>query len=36
MTGKTISTYVAAGYTLSSNYSYLNITRTGGVGGTGV
>lgn len=36
MTGKTISTYVAAGYTLSPSYGYLNITTTGGVGGTGV
>ena len=36
MTTKTISTYIAAGYTLSSSFSELLITKTGGVGGTGV
>jgi hypothetical protein len=36
MTIKTISTYVAAGYTLAVKYSGLLITSTGGVGGTGV
>ena len=36
MTTKTISTYIAAGYTLSSTFSELLITSMGGVGGTGV
>ncbi|MEO7027272.1 MAG: hypothetical protein ABI056_06930, partial [Caulobacteraceae bacterium] len=36
MTTKVISNYVAAGYTLSSAYSVLDITSTGGVGGRGV
>jgi len=36
MTTKTISTYVAAGYSLASKYSELYISSTGGVGGTGV
>ncbi|MGI8839602.1 MAG: beta strand repeat-containing protein [Caulobacteraceae bacterium] len=36
MTTKYITTYVAAGYTLTSAYSVLDITSTGGVGGTGV
>ena len=36
MTAKIISTYIAAGYTLSSSFDGLIITSTGGVGGTGV
>ncbi len=36
MTTKTINTYVAAGYTLSSAYSRLVITAAGGIGGTGL
>jgi hypothetical protein len=36
MTTKTLTTYAAAGYTLASAYSELDITTTGGVGGTGV
>ncbi len=36
MTAKIITTYIAAGYTLSSSFSDLYITATGGVGGTGV
>ena len=36
MTTKTISTYIAAGYTLSASFNELIITPTGGVGGTGV
>ena len=36
MTTKTISTYIAAGYTLSSAYSRLVITTSGGIGGTGL
>ena len=36
MTTKTLSTYVAAGYTLASQYSELDITATGGVGGSGL
>ncbi|MBA3812717.1 MAG: hypothetical protein H0X27_13940, partial [Caulobacteraceae bacterium] len=36
MTTKTISTYIPAGYILSSSYDDLKITRTGGVGGFGV
>jgi hypothetical protein len=36
MTSKTISTYVAAGYTLSADYDHLTITAAGGVGGTGL
>jgi len=36
MTTKTLSTYVAAGYTLASQYDTLDITTTGGVGGYGV
>ena len=36
MTTKTLSTYVAAGYTLARKFDELIITSTGGVGGTGV
>ncbi len=36
MTTKTISTYIAAGYVLSTKYSAVKITSTGGVGGTGL
>ena len=36
MTTKTISTYVAAGYSLSSAYSRLVIRASGGIGGTGL
>ncbi len=36
MTTKTITTYVPNGYVLSANYSELDITATGGVGGFGV
>jgi len=36
MTTKTISTYIAAGYSLSSAFSRLVITTTGGVGGNGL
>ena len=36
MTAKTLSTYAASGYTLSPSYSELDITATGGVGGSGV
>ncbi len=36
MTTKTISTYIAPGYTLSSGYDVLTITTKGGVGGTGL
>ena len=36
MTTKTLSTYVAAGYTLASQYDTLDITATGGVGGSGL
>ncbi|MGI8839595.1 MAG: hypothetical protein ACR2F8_02230 [Caulobacteraceae bacterium] len=36
MTTKTLSTYIAAGYTLASGYDTLDITTSGGVGGTGV
>lgn len=36
MTTKTISGYYAAGYSLSTTYSELDITTTGGVGGAGV
>ena len=36
MTTKTINTYIAAGYTLSSAYSRLVITASGGIGGTGL
>jgi len=36
MTTKTISTYIAAGYSLASQYDTLDITSTGGVGGFGV
>ncbi len=36
MTTKTLTTFVAAGYTLASQYDTLDIATTGGVGGTGV
>ncbi|MGI8839594.1 MAG: beta strand repeat-containing protein [Caulobacteraceae bacterium] len=36
MTTKTISSYVAAGYTLAAGYDTLDITTAGGVGGTGI
>src|SRR5450432_1743701 len=36
MTTKTISTYIAAGYTLATKYNVVKITSTGGVGGTGL
>ncbi len=36
MTTKTLSTYVAAGYTLASQYDTLDIAATGGIGGTGL
>jgi len=36
MTTKTLSTYVAAGYTLASQYDTLDITATGGIGGSGL
>jgi hypothetical protein len=36
MTTKTLSTYVAAGYTLAAQYDTLDITGAGGVGGSGV
>ncbi|MBA3812472.1 MAG: hypothetical protein H0X27_12665 [Caulobacteraceae bacterium] len=36
MTATTLSTYAASGYTLSPSYDELDITATGGVGGSGV
>jgi hypothetical protein len=36
MTTKTISTYIATGYTLAAQYDTLEITSTGKIGGTGV
>ncbi|MEO7026791.1 MAG: hypothetical protein ABI056_04470, partial [Caulobacteraceae bacterium] len=36
MTTKILSTYAAAGYTLASQYDTLDITTSGGVGGSGV
>jgi hypothetical protein len=36
MTTKTISTYIAAGYSLATNYGKLDITATGGIGGFGL
>lgn len=36
MTTKTLSTYAAGGYVLAPSYSELDITKTGGVGGSGV
>jgi hypothetical protein len=36
MTTKIISTYITAGYSLAAKYSALDITTTGGIGGTGL
>ncbi len=36
MTTKIINTYVAAGYTLNAKYNELEITSSGGVGGSGL